>query len=660
MQTYENFEFYSANHVVCDAISESIRPPQRLTVSEWADKNRLLESSTSLESGPWKTSRVPYLKEPMDSLSIQDPCTTVTMVCGAQLGKTEAGLNFIGYVIDHAPAPMMYVNPTLEMLRRGSRTRLQPMIENTPCLSDKVKSKDSKEAGNSVDLKEFRGGLIVLTTAGSASGLRSQPCRYLFLDEMSSYQSDVDEEGDPVQLAKARQNNFGRHKKTFQTSTPTIRGVCRIEQEFAKSDQRYYTVPCPFCGKKFVINWSCIKWDTNADKQLIKDSVHCECPSCKAKIQEHYKTWMMAEENGASWNPTVKTDGLHKGYHLSSLYSPLGWNSWVEIVERWIEANDQKRKGNYTALKTFVNTQLGETWEDPASKIDSTQLWSQRKDWIEDGYEIPNGGMYVTAGCDVQDNRLEVSVYAWGENEECWGIEHKVFFGNPSDRSDQVWKDLDDLRLNKTYKHQTGKMMRVNTMCIDSGYLTDMVYTYVLDNKQTALFATKGQPAENHQIIRRSKNYRHGKNKRAIALFNIGTFQAKYYLSTRVQQTGQNVNIHYPISDDFDTTFFEQLSSERMMTKFVNGFSQRYFMLPSGSRNEALDCWILSLAALRIADPNMKQLKYQFGFKDEVLELGVDPDDVVSVETPSHMEQVQQQKRQQWNRPSRSTIHKGR
>ena len=619
-----------------------------MTVDEWADQNRLLGTATSPEPGPYQTSRTPYLREIMVELSPQSRTTTITLIKGAQVGATELGVNWIGCIVDRFPQPIMMVVPSIDMLRKNSKTRIQPMFDNTPCLIGKVASKSSKEDGNSMDLKMFRGGLLALATAGSAISLRSQPVRALFLDEMSAYDSDVDGEGDPVELAKARCNNFGRKKKILQASTPTVRGACRIEQEFAKSDKRYYNIPCIHCGHKFPIVWSLIRFEKDEDNKLINNSVHLECPQCKKRIDEHHKTWFMAEDNGAEWIPTAIGEDGHKGYHLSSLYSPLGWNSWTEIAQKWITANELKTKGDYTALKTFVNTQLGETWEDPASRINEAELWSHREDWLGNGYEVPDGGVCITVGADVQKNRIEASVYAWGENEECWGISHKVFFGDPTDIDDPVWEKMDELIYKTKFKHQSGALLPVTIACVDSGNWADVVYQYVLRNKQRGVFAVKGQGREDHPIIKRSKNYIHGKKKVHIALFHVGTFEAKRMLSLRVQATKENRMIHYPIAEDFDEEFFKQLASEYMVTKYVKGFPRRHFELPSGYRNETLDCWVYALAAKRIYDPSIKLMREQLGLSKAVDEV----DEPIPV--PTFMEQKQQERRTNWKRPQKS------
>jgi phage terminase large subunit GpA-like protein len=225
-----------------------MRPDPDLTVSEWADQHRFLSSRASAEPGRYRTARTPYLREIMDALSPRHPAQRISFMKAAQVGATEAGNNWIGFVIHHAPGPMLAVLPTVEMAKRTSRGRLDPLISESPALRELVNPARSRDAGNSMLSKEFPGGILVLTGANSATGLRSMPARYIFLDEVDAYPASADEEGDPITLAEARTTTFSHRRKVFIVSTPTIRGLSRIEREFEASDQRRYFVPCPHCG----------------------------------------------------------------------------------------------------------------------------------------------------------------------------------------------------------------------------------------------------------------------------------------------------------------------------------------------------------------------------------------------------------------------------
>ena len=269
------------------AFDRGLRPDPLLKVSEWADQHRRLSGKGAAEPGPWRTARTPYLREIMDCLSPSSPYERVVFMKGAQIGATECGNNWIGYVIHHAPGPMLAVLPTVEMAKRNSRQRIDPLIEDSEVLSQLVKPARSRDSGNTVLTKAFQGGLLAMTGANSAVGLRSMPVRYLFLDEVDGYPGDIDGEGDPVSLAEARTRTFAR-RKVFIVSTPTVKGVSRIEREFEASDQRRYFVPCPHCEFFQWLEFERLRWDKGCP-----ETAHYLCTECEGQIHEHHKTRML-------------------------------------------------------------------------------------------------------------------------------------------------------------------------------------------------------------------------------------------------------------------------------------------------------------------------------------------------------------------------------
>jgi phage terminase large subunit GpA-like protein len=394
----------SAAEIYGEAFDRGLRPDPLLTVSQWADKHRRLSGKAASEPGPWRTSRTPYLREIMDCLSPASPVERVVFMKGAQTGGTEAGNCWIGYVIHHAPGPMLAVLPTVEMAKRNSKQRIDPLIEESPILSARVKPARSRDSGNTMLAKEFPGGMLVMTGANSAVGLRSMPVRYLFLDEVDGYPGDLDGEGDPVALAEARTRTFSR-RKILIVSTPTIKGASRIEREFEASDQRRYFVPCPVCREHQWLKFEQLKWEKGKP-----ETASYECEHCQARIKEHHKTWML--ENG-EWRATVKAANDNRktaGFHLSSLYSPIGWRSWAQIARAWLAA-----QGSDAAIKSVKNTDLGETWEEVGEAPDWQRLYDRREDYREGS--VPEGGLLLTAGVDIQKDRIEVSVWAWGRGK---------------------------------------------------------------------------------------------------------------------------------------------------------------------------------------------------------------------------------------------------
>jgi phage terminase large subunit GpA-like protein len=438
-----------------------MRPDRNLTVSAWADQHRWLSSRGAAEPGRYRTARVPYLRAIMDALSPADPAQRVVFMKAAQVGATEAGNNWIGFVIHHAPGPMLVVLPSLELAKRTSRQRIDSLIEESPVLRERVNPARSRDAGNSMLSKEFPGGILVLTGANSATGLRSMPARYLFLDEVDAYPASADEEGDPVTLAEARTTTFAHRRKVFMVSTPTIRGLSRIEREFEASDQRRYFVPCPHCWTMQWLKFERLRW---AEGRPETAAYHCE--GCDAAIAEHHKTVMLAR---GEWRATATAaDPTMVGYHLSALYSPLGWLSWTRIARMHEEA-----LGSDEAMRAFRNTVLGETWVETGDAPDWQRLADRREAWKPG--TVPAGGLFLTAGADVQKDRIEVDVWAWGRGLESWLVDHIVIPGGPDDP--EAWDHLTAL-LGRSWQHAGGVHMTIARLGIDTGYEAAAVYAW--------------------------------------------------------------------------------------------------------------------------------------------------------------------------------------
>lgn len=435
---------------------EGLTPDPLLTVSEWSDRHRMLSSKASAEPGRWRTSRTPYLKAIMDCLSPTSPVERVVFMKAAQLGATEMGSNWIGYVIHHAPGPMMAVWPTVEMAKRNSKQRIDPLIEESSALAELIAPARSRDSGNTILAKEFRGGVLVMTGANSAVGLRSMPVRYLFLDEVDGYPLDVEGEGDAISLAEARTRTFAR-RKIFIVSTPTISGASAIEREYEASDQRRYFVPCPHCSHRQWLRFEQLRWDKGQP-----ETAAYICESCDTAIAEHHKTWML--EHG-EWRAMI-TDGTGKtaGFHLSSLYSPVGWRSWREIAAAW-EAAVSKESGSAAAIKTFKNTELGETWVEEGEAPDWQRLVERREDYRVG--TVPQGGLLLVGAADVQKDRIEASVWAFGRGKESWLVEHRVLMGDTA--RDTVWKRLAEM-LAETWTHASGAAMPLARFALDTVY----------------------------------------------------------------------------------------------------------------------------------------------------------------------------------------------
>lgn len=567
--------------------------PTRRTVTEWADDKRMLPSKGAAEPGKYRSARTPYMREPMDCLSTSCPVEEVVLMAAAQTGKSESGNNWVGYVIDEAPGPMLLVQPTVDNAKRYSKQRISPMVQETPALSAKVLANKSREGGNTMLEKEFPGGILILGGANSAAGLRSMPIRYLFADEISNWPLDVDGEGDPLGLAEERTNTFGRKRKVFKTSTPGVKDVCRIEAEYLKTDQRRYHVPCPHCGHKHVLEWKhfVIPKDDEGKHQFRK--AYMTCPECGGVIEERHKTDML---NGGEWIATCpeKADPVRRGYHISALYSPIGWKSWAKIARQWIEAQGHPKK-----LQAFINNVLAETWEEAYSaRLDSNSL-SKRAE----PYELltaPARAALLTCGIDVQDNRVEIQTVAWGPSEEAWVVNYAVVYGDPS--RFEIWDQVLDV-INTPIRHASGATMLPYAAVVDSGdgNKTNEVYAFARQHRARHILAGKGMSGTRPPIGSPSKqdiNIRGQKIKRGVALYPIGVDSIKstiYGRLKREEREGGGV-FHFPLGMPED--YYNQLTAEKQSIKLVNGFPKRFWTKKDGDRNEALDTMVYAYSAL--------------------------------------------------------------
>jgi phage terminase large subunit GpA-like protein len=579
--------------LVTAAWREGLAPEPLLTVSQWADQARVLSQKGSSEPGPWRTARTPYLKEIMDVLSASSALQRFVFMKGAQIGATESGLNWIGYVIDQAPGPMLAVAPTVDMAKRSSKQRIQPMIEESAALTEKVKDARSRDSGNTVLAKEFAGGVLVMTGANSAAGLRSMPARYIFLDEVDGYPGDVDGEGDPVALAEARARTFQR-RKVYMVSTPTIAGRSRIEREFLKSDQRRFFVPCPHveCGHYQTLKFANLKWDKGDPR-----SARYACEECGALLGDEHKTQMLA---AGEWRSTAAGDSRTVGFHLSSLYSPVGWLSWVEIAQRFEAA-----QGDPDLLKEFVNTVLGETWQARGDAPEWSDVY-QRRDAYKAG-EVPAGVLILFAGVDIQKDRIEVGIWGFGRNRERWLIEHRVLPG-PTNRP-EVWASLAAM-FDETWRHASGAELAVRDWGIDSSGFSAEVSAFVRSQRGRGNVHAVGGLDRYHAAflaVGQMDVTAGGRRIRAgLKTLRIGVSFCKQELVGQLALAKGAASEPWPpgfvhLPADVTEDQVKQLTSESLVTRTVGGRVKREWQVIEGRRNEVLDCanYARGMAAMR-------------------------------------------------------------
>lgn len=569
--------------------AEVLKPDPILTVSEWADSHRVLSKKASSEAGPWRTSRTPYLKEIMDCLSIFHPAQKIVLKKGSQVGGTESGNNWLGYVMDYAPGPFMLVLPTVDLARKVSRQRIEPLVEECPRLREKVREKKSRDSSSTILLKDFPGGTLALAGANSAAGLKSMPARFVMLDELDEFPLDVEGQGDPVSLVLARSRTFSR-RKAFLVSTPTIDGISKIDDEFEISDKRFYFVPCPHCRHKQKLDFKNLQWDNGKP-----ESVLYYCEGCGTGIEERYKTKMFAE---GEWIATAESKVV--GFHLSALYSPIGWFSWREIAQAKIEADSDFEKYRKTEkLKAFFNTILGETYKEVGEAPEWKNLYLRREK-----YEIatvPKQVRFITMGVDVQKDRLEFEVVGWGNRRESWSIDFGVILGDTAD--EKTWEGLAAV-IDREFTREEGGTMGIKMTAVDSGYNTQHVYNFCRRYSITRVIPIKGMDTLSVMVGQpRAVDVKiTGKTiRRGIKVFSLGVSLLKSelyswlkFLPPEVDQKAPPGFCHFP---QYDEEYFKQLTAERLLIKKNRrGFSQTEWV-KERERNEALDCRIYARAA---------------------------------------------------------------
>jgi len=555
-------------------------PPPNLKISDWADRYRRLSPESSAEAGAWRTDRAPYQREIMDSFNDPD-IQRIIFMKSAQVGATEILLNVIGYYIDQDPAPMLIMQPTLQMSQAFSKDRLATMIRDSEKIRNCVKDPRSRDSGNTVLSKKFAGGNLNIVGSNSASGLASRPIRIVLADEVDRYESSAGAEGDPISLATKRTTTFW-NKKIYMCSTPTIKGLSRIETAFEESDKRFYHVPCPECNEKQVLKWKNVVWDENKP-----ETASYACDHCGSVIDESKKQWMLKHGEWIASEPKSNT----AGFHISELYSV--WSTWADMAKNFLEAKKQPEM-----LKTWINTALGESWEEQGETVEYETLLERRLNY--DYTNIPEDVLVLTAGVDTQKDRLELQLVGWGKNYEAWVCDYKIFWGDPN--AINVWSDL-DAYLKKRFKTESERLIPISCCTIDSGgHHTNMVYQFTKPRQARRIFAVKGLSQAGKPIANRPTFV--GKNK--AVLYGIGTDSAKEAIFARLAAENELTTLHF--CSDLDEEYFKQLTAEKRVTKFVRG-RKSLIWKQLRPRNEALDTLVYNFAAIYILNPNFDSIE---------------------------------------------------
>lgn len=564
------------------------RPPKPQTVSEWADENRVLVSDSSSEPGPWRTDRAPYQREIMDAFT-QTGVYEIVVMASSQVGKSEIELNMLGRAIDIDPGPILYIQPTDKTAEDYSKRRVAPMIAGCPSLRNKVNKAKGRDAANTITMKTFPGGSLAMIGANSPSDLASKPVRYIFMDEIDRFPASAGTEGDPIELAERRTETYRHNRKIVKTSTPTIKGVSKIEKAYMKGTQEEWHTECPHCRTFSFIRFDDVKFDRekftdeNGETNYTVKNARWRCPVCGEETPE-YKVKRLP----AKWvvrNERALQNGV-RSFRLNAFMSP--WSDWNDIARKFLQA-----KNDPEALKTFHNTILGESWEVNDRSGEPEKLYERREHY---NAEVPSGVLVLTMGVDTQDNRLEYEIVGWSRDEESWGIVRGIIPGRPD--SPGVWEELDDL-LDREWKLKNGMRMRVLATFVDSGgHFTQEVYNECAKRASKRVWAIKGEAGENKPYVRPMK--KSGKSAESVKfLIGVDCGKEAIMYAMTIDAPGPKY-MHFPIDYrcGYDMEYFKGLCSEKMIIRRRNGQSviawEKVY-----ERNEPLDCRDYARAAYK-------------------------------------------------------------
>jgi len=564
-------------------LKKGFEPDPFITVNEWADRYRVLPSESSSEPGIYRTQRMPYLEEIAYHLSPQSPTPEITVIKGTQLGFTELGNNMLFCYAHLYPCPMLQILPTESAVRTHSSSKLWASIKVSPILRDLFRPRKSKD-GSSLTSLVFQGGNIALGWSNSASTFASMSRRVVINDDVDRWALEI-EGGDPLDLAKNRAEAFPNNKKIYNNSSPAVKNTSKILPKYVSSSQALYTMKCPHCKEDVVFEKDGFKFTYDEDYKLTSDVVFV-CPANGCIIEEYQKYEMMKKENGARYIHKYP-EREHKGYRVPSYYSPFA--KWNEIFQGFLDARkEQKQKRVSLKMASWTNTKDANVWVEEIEKINHHELLTRLEDYNAD---VPLQAYILTAGVDVQNDRLEVEIVGWGKYGENWSIKKLILDGDP--KFPKVWEKLDKV-LQSSYMHESGQELKIMGMGIDSGGArTDYVYNYCKTKVEQNVFCLKGDNSVGTPILKSQM----GKAKdTSIRLYLIGVNSAKDVIfgQLSIKEVGAGY-MHFPNKDEYDENHFKQLTSEAKNS--VSGRWEKF-----RTRNEALDIRVYALATLRILE----------------------------------------------------------
>ena len=590
----------------------ALQPLPNLSVSDWADNYRMLSAEASAEPGRWRTDRAPYQREIMNAFT-QYKIWKIAVMSASQIGKSDIMNNVIGRYSHIAPAPIMMIQPTIEMAQDYSKSRIAPMIRDTKVLREIYRDVKTRETGNTILSKIFPGGRLIMGGANSPAGLASRPIKILLADEVDRFPDSAGSEGDPVDLAAKRMTTFW-DKRLGLFSTPTIAGESRIEEEYLQGTQEEWQHECPNCHEYHLLTHRQMVTDhqTVVDKKGNKHatvhSVKWRCPDCGFSFAE--EQMRRAPQKFVAQNASALAKGV-RSFFVNCWTSP--WLTWAGVMQEWLEA-----EGDPEREKVVVNTRFGEPYERKGA-FESTDKFLQRREPY--GAELPDGVLILTAAVDVQDNRLEYEICGWGKGEECWGIKKGIILGVPENQ--EVWAALDE-QLDREYRFKNGNGLIVPRTFIDSGgRYTKEVYAYSLRRLARQCFAVKGASTAGVPIIHKYAKVTTVRG-RTIPLVLIGTDSGKQYVMDRLSISVPGPKyFHFPLDKQeneavseilwnrgYDDIYFRGLIAEQKVARKKNGrVVWQWENIAKDKRNEPLDLRVYNLACLHSMNVDWEQLE---------------------------------------------------
>jgi len=583
-------------------IKKCLQPIVKISVSEWADKYRVLSSESAAEPGKWHTDRAPYQREIMDSFTTPAIHKVVSKLA-SQTGKSDMLNNVLGRFAHIDPCPIMLVQPTIDMAQDYSKSRIAPMLRDTKVLKRMFHDVKSKDSDNTILSKLFPGGRLIMCGANSPTGLASRPIRILLCDEVDRFCKSAGTEGDPVALASKRTTTFWNYCVGL-FSTPTLVGTSRIEAEYNSGTMEEWQHECPNCHEFSLIKYANLQIDYEESKKndgsrlITIKSILYHCPHCGFGYDE--QTMRNQPQKYVAKAPDAIKNGV-RSFFVNAFSSP--WIPWKTVVQEYLEA-----KGDPEMEKVVVNTRFGEVYE-PKGEFADENIFLQRREDYE--AECPQGVLLLTAAVDVQDNRLEYQVNGWGFGEECWGIKKGIIMGVPDEK--RTWDELDFV-LDKAYQHANGRKLLISRTFIDSGgHYTKNVYEYCYKNARKQRFAIKGMPGDGIPLI-----YKPGKAKEYnVFLMLLGVDSGKQQIMDRlaIDEKGPKY-FHYPkdvvgeTPKGFDDVYFKGLIAEKKVPRIERGrLVTRWVNIAPDKRNEPLDLSVYNLAAQQSINPNWERLQ---------------------------------------------------